>query len=155
VVLEIPHPVYGNHNGGGMVFHGNRELFITTGDGGSRGDPPNNAQNPNSLLGKLLRINPLKARSGRPYRVPRSNPYVGKPGLDPVFSIGLRNPFRFSLEKRRGPDRIVISDVGQYRYEEINYLSLPLALGANFGWDAFEGAAPYDCDPTACPNSGT
>lgn len=155
LVLKLPHPLYENHNGGGLQFRGSKELFITTGDGGLGGDPSNNAQNPDSLLGKILRINPQRARSGRPYRVPRSNPFVGRPGHDAVFSIGLRNPFRFSIELRRGPDRILIADVGQRRYEEINYVSLPVARGGNFGWDAYEGAAPYDCEPSVCPLGGT
>ena len=154
LVLRLPHPTYENHNGGGLQFHGSRELFITTGDGGLGGDPSNNAQNPNSLLGKILRINPQRARSGRPYRVPRSNPFVGRPGHDAIFSLGLRNPFRLSIEIRNGPDRILIGDVGQRRYEEINYVSLPVALGGNFGWDAYEGAATYDCG-SDCPLAGT
>ena len=154
LVLRIPHPTLFNHNGGGLAFHGPRDLYITTGDGGLRGDPPNNAQNPESLLGKILRINPRPAENGGPYRVPRANPFVGRPGLDPIFSIGLRNPFRLSIEQRRGPDRIILGDVGQRRYEEIDYASLPLALGGNFGWDAFEGAAPYDCGAD-CPFGDT
>lgn len=154
-ILNIPHPFFENHNGGGLAFHGSRELYITTGDGGLGGDPSNNAQNPESLLGKVLRINPLPSRAGGPFRVPRSNPYVGRAGLDPVFSIGLRNPFRLSFERRRGADRILLADVGQQRYEEINYVSLPVALSGNFGWDAYEGAAPYDCEPETCPLSGT
>ena len=139
LVLRLPHPSFENHNGGGLRFHGSRELFIATGDGGHGGDPSNNAQNPNSLLGKILRINPQRARSGRPYRVPRSNPFVGRRGLDPIFSLGLRNPFRLSFEIRRGPDRILIGDVGQQRYEEINYVSLPVARGGNFGLGCLRG----------------
>jgi glucose/arabinose dehydrogenase len=155
-VLFLPHPNYENHNGGGLAFHGSKELFITTGDGGLGGDPTNNAQNRDSLLGKILRINPRRARSGRPYGVPRSNPFVGRAGLDAIFSIGLRNPFRIAIEnRRRAPDRILVGDVGQQRYEEINYVSLPVARGANFGWDAYEGAAPYDCEPSVCPLGGT
>jgi glucose/arabinose dehydrogenase len=150
LVLLLPHPFYENHNGGGLVFHGSKELFITTGDGGLFGDPFDNAQDPNSLLGKILRINPQRARNGRRYRVPRSNPFVGRPGRDAVFSFGLRNPFRLSLEVRAGADRILIGDVGQRRYEEINYVSLPVARGGNFGWDAYEGAATYDCG-SECP----
>ena len=154
LVLRLPHPVYETHNGGGLQFHGSRDLFITTGDGGLRGDPSNNAQNLDSPLGKILRINPQRARSGRPYRVPRSNPFVGRPGLDTIFSLGLRNPYRLSFEVRRDADRVLIGDVGQKRYEEINYVSLPVARGGNFGWDAYEGAATYDCG-LDCPFSGT
>jgi hypothetical protein len=155
-VLTVPHPLAGNHNGGQLQFHG-RELLIGTGDGGSRGDPPNNAQNRNSLLGKLLRIIPTRTRGGRPYAVPRSNPFVAAPGRDEIFSYGLRNPWRFSLqEMSRGADRILIGDVGQNRYEEVDYETLPSANGANFGWDAWEGPAPYvpNC-LGGCPNAGT
>ncbi len=96
-VLTIDHPTYANHDGGQLQFHGN-DLFIGTGDGGSGGDPPNNAQNTDVLLGKLLRIDPVRTKSGRPYGVPRSNPFVGRPGRDEIFSYGLRNPYRFSIQ---------------------------------------------------------
>ena len=154
-VLAIAHPNFANHDGGQLQFHG-RELLIGTGDGGSGGDPPNNAQNRDALLGKLLRIIPTPTAAA-PYTVPGSNPFVGLPGRDEIFSYGLRNPWRFSIQEvRRGPDRIVIGDVGQNRYEEIDYETLPSALGANFGWDAWEGFASYvpGC-AQGCPNAGT
>jgi len=154
-VLPIAHPVNTNHNGGQLAFRG-QELFISTGDGGSGGDPPNNAQNVFSLLGKLLRINPSKTKGGRPYGVPRSNPFVDQAGRDEIFSYGLRNPFRFSFQERnQNPDRVLIADVGQRRFEELDYVELPSANGANFGWDAFEGFAPYDCGAPTCSNTGT
>ena len=105
-VIEIPHPVNANHNGGQMQFLGNL-LYFGTGDGGSGGDPPNNAQNKDVLLGKLLRIDP-RPSGGRPYSVPADNPFVGKPGRDEIYSYGLRNPFRFSfdtVDARAAPDR--------------------------------------------------
>jgi glucose/arabinose dehydrogenase len=142
-VLTIPHSRFPNHNGGQLQFHGH-ELLLGTGDGGGGGDTLGNAENTDSLLGKLLRIYPRPTRSGRPYGIPRSNPFVGKPGRDEIFSYGLRNPYRFSIEEMgRGPDRILIGDVGQNRFEEIDYATLPGALGANFGWNAFEGFEPY------------
>ena len=95
-VIEIPHPVNANHNGGQMQFLGDL-LYFGTGDGGSGGDPPNNAQNKDVLLGKLLRIDP-RPSGGQPYYVPASNPFVGKPGRDEIYSYGLRNPFRFSFD---------------------------------------------------------
>ena len=95
-VIEIAHPVYSNHNGGQLQFLGD-DLYFGTGDGGSAGDPPNNAQNRESLLGKLLRIDP-RPSGGRPYTVPSSNPFVGRPGRDEIYSYGLRNPFRFSFD---------------------------------------------------------
>ena len=152
-LLNILHPVFGNHDGGQLQFHG-RELLIGTGDGGSGGDPPNNAQNRESLLGKLLRIIPTPS-GGTPYTVPSSNPFVGRPGLDEIFSYGLRNPWRFAIQDvRNGPDRLVLADVGQSRYEEVDYTTLPAADGANFGWDAWEAFALYDCG-ALCRNGNT
>jgi glucose/arabinose dehydrogenase len=152
-VIEIPHPVNANHNGGQMQFLGNL-LFFATGDGGSGGDPPNNAQNKRVLLGKLVRIDPLPRR-GHPYTVPRSNPFVGRPGRDEIYSYGLRNPFRFSFDRVSGArPRIAIGDVGQNRYEELDYLTVGRARGANFGWDAFEGFKPYTEANGGTPNPG-
>jgi glucose/arabinose dehydrogenase len=148
-ILNILHPTFGNHNGGQLQFHG-RELLIGTGDGGAAGDPPNNAQNRESLLGKLLRIIPTPS-GDRPYSVPASNPFVGGPGQDEILSYGLRNPWRFSFQNVNGaPDRLLIGDVGQNRFEEVDYVTLADAVGANFGWDAFEGFARYDCG-SRCP----
>jgi glucose/arabinose dehydrogenase len=133
-VVRIPHPVNSNHNGGQLQFLGDW-LYFGTGDGGSGGDPPNNAQNPHKLLGKLLRIDPRRAHA--------------KPQ---IYSIGLRNPFRFSFDRVTDPGqpRLAIGDVGQNRFEEVDYTTADAAQGANFGWDAFEGFAPYEDE-----NSGT
>ena len=141
-ILRIPHPTYGNHNGGQMHFLGD-ELYISTGDGGGGGDPDGNAQDPDSLLGKLLRIVPRKSATG-PYSIPQTNPFVGRPGRDEIHSTGLRNPFRWSFDLRR-PDRprISIADVGQNEWEEVNNLTLDRARGGNFGWSYFEGFATY------------
>jgi glucose/arabinose dehydrogenase len=148
-VIEIPHPVNANHNGGQMQFLG-EDLYLGTGDGGSGGDPPNNAQNREVLLGKLLRIDP-RPRGGAPYSAPPDNPFVGRPGRDEIYSYGLRNPFRFSFDTVTAKrPRIAIGDVGQNQFEEIDYTTLAAASGANFGWDAFEGFASYDDE-----NSGT
>ncbi len=152
-VIEIPHPVNANHNGGQMQFLGDL-LFFATGDGGSGGDPPNNAQNKRVLLGKLLRIDPLP-RHGHPYTVPKSNPFVGRPGRDEIYSYGLRNPFRFSFDHVTGHrPRIAIGDVGQNRYEELDYTTVGRARGANFGWDAFEGFKPYTEANGGTPDPG-
>ncbi len=148
-VIEIPHRENSNHNGGQLQFLGDL-LYIGTGDGGSAGDPNNNAQSRNSLLGKLLRIDP-RPSGGRAYTVPASNPFVGRPGRDEIYSYGLRNPFRFSFDTvGGGRPRIAIGDVGQSRFEEVDYTTVAAASGANFGWDAFEGFAPYRDE-----NSGT
>ncbi len=137
-VVEIPHKANSNHNGGQMQFLGNL-LYFGTGDGGSGGDPPNNAQNRRSLLGKLLRIDPRRA-GARPQ----------------VYSYGLRNPFRFSFDRVTAPGqpRIAIGDVGQSRFEEVDYTTVAAAKGANFGWDAFEGFAPYRDENSGTPDPG-
>jgi glucose/arabinose dehydrogenase len=136
-VVRIPHPVNANHNGGQLQFLGNL-LYFGTGDGGSGGDPPNNAQNRHSLLGKLLRIDPRRA------------------GAKPeVYSYGLRNPFRFSFDTVTATQpRIAIGDVGQNRFEEVDYTTVAAAQGANFGWDAFEGFAPYTEENSGTPDPG-
>ncbi|MGC1851098.1 MAG: PQQ-dependent sugar dehydrogenase [Solirubrobacterales bacterium] len=137
-IIQIPHPVNANHNGGQLQFLGNW-LYFGTGDGGSGGDPPNNAQNPRSPLGKLLRVDPRELHP--------------KPQ---VFSVGLRNPFRFSFDRVTSPGepRIVIADVGQNRFEEIDYTTVAAARGANFGWDALEGFAPYQDESSGTPDPG-
>jgi glucose/arabinose dehydrogenase len=129
VVLIVPHPNHSNHNGGQLQFGPDGMLYAGTGDGGGEGDAPDNAQSPSSLLGKLLRIDP----SG-----------LG-PGAATIYSIGLRNPYRFSFDQVSDPSqpRMVIADVGQDRFEEIDYLPLAAANGANFGWNDFEGFSPF------------
>jgi glucose/arabinose dehydrogenase len=153
LVIRIPHPVNANHNGGQLQFLGNL-LYFGSGDGGSGGDPPNNAQNRDSLLGKLLRIDP-RPSGGAPYSVPASNPFVGKPGRDEIYSYGLRNPFRFSFDTvSAAQPRIAIGDVGQNRFEELDYTSVAAANGANFGWDAFEGFSKYEDENSGTPDPG-
>jgi glucose/arabinose dehydrogenase len=152
-VIEIDHPINSNHNGGQLQFFANL-LYLGTGDGGSAGDPPNNAQNKEGLLGKLLRIDP-RPSGGRPYSVPADNPFVGKPGRDEIYSYGLRNPFRFSFDTTTAAQpRIAIGDVGQNRFEELDYTTLAGASGANFGWDAFEGFHPYEEENSGTPDPG-
>ena len=125
-IVTVPHPTHSNHNGGQLQFGPDGLLYAGTGDGGGAGDAPDNAQNPNSRLGKLLRINTATGDVG-------------------VYAIGLRNPYRFSFDMVSAPSqpRIVIGDVGQNRFEEIDYLPLASANGANFGWNDFEGFAPF------------
>lgn len=141
-VIRIGHRENSNHNGGQLQFLGNL-LYLGTGDGGSGGDPPNNAQSRDSLLGKLLRIDP-RPTGGRPYGIPADNPFVGRPGRPEIYSYGLRNPFRFSFDTIGAKQpRIAIGDVGQSDYEELDYTTVDGARGANFGWDAFEGFSRY------------
>jgi glucose/arabinose dehydrogenase len=147
-VIEIPHP-NSNHNGGQLQFGPDKLLYMATGDGGSQGDPGNNAQNRNSLLGKLLRIKPKRKRG---YRSPKSNPFVGESGRDEIYALGFRNPFRFSFDAKTGD--ISIGDVAGSAREEIDHETLAAAKGANFGWDCLEGNVPGPSPSPACPASG-
>ena len=133
-VITIPHRFAANHNGGLVLFGPDGMLYIGTGDGGGGGDPENNAQNLNSLLGKLLR---LDVRS-LPYSIPPSNPFVGREGADEIWAYGLRNPWRFAFDSAGAPDRLYIADVGQNAWEEVNVLDAT-AAGANYGWRRMEG----------------
>ena len=135
-----------NHNGGLLLFGPDRLLYIGTGDGGGGGDlhgPRGNAQNLGSLLGKILRIDPRRS-GGRPYSVPRDNPFVGRSGARrEIYAYGLRNPWRFSFDRRTRD--LIIGDVGQNAWEEIDFAprSRGAGRGANFGWRPFEGRARY------------
>jgi glucose/arabinose dehydrogenase len=150
-VLVIPHPGHTNHNGGQLAFGPDGLLYISSGDGGGSQDPDDSAQDRGSLLGKILRIDPRRG-GGRPYSVPAGNPYVGAPGRDEVFSLGLRNPYRFSIDPNGGKPRIAIADVGQEAYEEIDYEPLGGARGANFGWNDFEGFRRTSFGPAPTPS---
>jgi glucose/arabinose dehydrogenase len=131
-----------NHNGGLLLYGPDDRLYIGLGDGGGGGDrhgPRGNAQNLGTLLGKILRIDPRPA-GGRPYDVPRSNPFVGRRGARPeIYGYGLRNPWRFSFDRRTGD--LTIGDVGQNEVEEINFVRS--GRGRNFGWRPFEGRRRY------------
>lgn len=140
VVLRIRHRMASNHNGGQLLFGPDGHLYMGTGDGGGAGDPRENAQSKASLLGKLLRINPVQ-RGRRAYTTPKSNPFRGRKGRPEIYARGLRNPFRFSFDSRNG--RIAIGDVGQSRFEEVDYETRRSLRGANFGWDRWEGLRRY------------
>ena len=133
-----------NHNGGLLLFGPDDLLYVGTGDGGGGGDEHGargNAQNLGSLLGKLLRIDP-RASGGRAYAVPRSNPFVGRSGArGEVYAYGLRNPWRYSFDRRTGD--LTIGDVGQNAIEEIDFATKGRGLGANFGWRPFEGRSRF------------
>lgn len=147
-VIRIEHSENPNHNGGQLQFGPDGSLYIGTGDGGGGGDPPENAQNKDSLLGKLLRIDPRRD-GGRPYSVPNGNPFSGGEGQAEIYSRGLRNPYRFSFDRETGA--LAIGDVGQDSREEIDYETLESARGANFGWDAFEGKQRFDSADASPP----
>jgi len=130
-----------NHNGGQILFGADKMLYIGLGDGGSAYDPHGvfgNGQNLGTWLGKILRINPKQSGSD-PYTVPASNPFVGRPGAKPeIWAYGLRNPWRFSFDRRSGG--LVIGDVGQDTREEVDWSPAPTSgRGLNFGWRVWEG----------------
>ena len=136
-VISIPHPVQGNHNGGLALFGPDGMLYLGTGDGGSAGDPPNNAQNIDVLLGKLLRIDVTNL----PYTIPAGNPYAGATaGRDEIWARGLRNPWRYAFDPPGGT--LYIADVGQGAWEEVNAL-LSTTAGVNYGWRIMEGNNCY------------
>ncbi len=141
IVIQIEQP-FSNHNGGHIEFGPDGYLYIGMGDGGSAGDPRGNGQNPNTLLGALLRID---VDSSAPYAIPPDNPYVEGGGRAEIWAIGLRNPWRFSFDSHN--DDLFIGDVGQHIWEEIDYLPAGISGGANFGWNYFEGNHPYQGSP--------
>ncbi len=137
IILRVAQP-YGNHNGGTVAFGLDGYLYLGLGDGGSGGDPLGNAQNLDSLLGKLLR---LDVDSGDPYAIPPDNPYAQGGGAPEIWASGLRNPWRFSFDRLTGD--LFIGDVGQSSWEEIDFLPAGGPGGANFGWNYREGAHPF------------
>jgi glucose/arabinose dehydrogenase len=139
-VISVPHPGETNHNGGMILFGPDGYLYITTGDGGNVGDPFNNGQNPNALLGSILRIDV----DTLPYTIPPTNPYpTGVGGQDEVWVKGVRNPWRISFDG----DDLYVADVGQGTREELTVIDAGSA-GANLGWDILEGTY---CHSTGSP----
>lgn len=172
VILQIEQPAR-NHNGGMLAFGPDGYLYIGTGDGGGSGDRYENGQNPDSLLGKMLRID-VTSDPSQPYQIPADNPWVdadwnGTDVRDEIWAVGLRNPWRYSFDRTTGD--LWIGDVGQNQYEEISIAPRPMADsvdtdegntgdtdttaafvgGDNYGWPIMEGTHCYrddDCDPT-------
>ena len=144
-VLGFDQP-YPNHNGGDVVFGPDGMLYIGTGDGGSGGDPDRRALNTSEWLGKILRIDPHPTTDAG-YTVPADNPFVGVDGARPeIWSIGLRNPWRFSFDRQTGD--LWIADVGQGQWEEVDagWAADGGGRGLNFGWSAFEGNHRFNAD---------
>lgn len=148
IILTIKQP-YANHNGGQLAFGPDGYLYIGMGDGGSAGDPQNHAQNSSSLLGKMLRID--VESGGKPYAVPADNPYLNNKAFRPeIWATGLRNPWRFSFDRKTGD--LYIADVGQNRYEEIHFEPKGTRGGINYGWNIMEGLHCYKSE--TCDRKG-
>lgn len=141
LLLTIPQP-YANHNGGQMAFGPDGYLYISVGDGGSANDPLATGQNPSDLLGSLLRIDVDSEEGEGSYAVPDDNPSASDANFAPeVWAYGLRNVWRFSFDRATGD--LYIADVGQNRWEEVNFIEAGTPGGMNFGWNVFEGSMPF------------
>ncbi|HMS99605.1 MAG TPA: PQQ-dependent sugar dehydrogenase [Saprospiraceae bacterium] len=140
ILMTIAQP-FNNHNAGDLNFGPDGYLYIAMGDGGSGGDPGNRSQNPKERLGKMLRIDVNTEATH--YLIPDDNPYAGNPDtLGEIWSMGLRNPWRFSFD--RATNDLWIADVGQRKWEEINHIPYGLGPKLNFGWRCYEGFEKYD-----------
>ena len=149
-LLTIPYEPDANHYGGQLQFDSAGNLYISTGDGGHGfgNDEHHNAQNLGALQGKILRIDP-RPSGALPYGIPPGNPYAGAPApFNAIWSSGLRNPYRFSLDPANGA--IAIADVGENLREEVDYLPLAASGGANFGWNCREGGVPGAATDPQC-----
>lgn len=142
VILEVEQP-FGLHNGGRILFGPDGYLYLSLGDGGSRGDFQGTGQDNTDLLASILRLD-VSGDGG--YEVPSDNPFVGGPGADEVYAFGLRNPWRFSFDRQTGD--LWLGDVGQAAWEEVDRV----VKGGNYGWSCYEGFAGFD--PSGCPESG-
>ena len=144
MLLSVQAQPFANHNGGGLAFDNDGRLYIALGDGGSGGDPLGNGQKLDTFLGKILRID---VDAATPYAVPADNPFRATPGAAPeIWAYGLRNPFRFSVDRPTGD--LYIGDVGQSRIEEIDVGLASRRGGENYGWNVTEGSQCYS------PSSG-
>ena len=137
ILITIPHPTFSNHNGGELHFDKAGFLYLSTGDGGSGGDPNGNAQRTTSLLGKILRFNVNTSLTPPYYSIPAGNPFGNE-----VFALGLRNPYRWSFDRQTGD--MWIGDVGQDSFEEINFRAANALNGTNYGWRCYEGNVTYN-----------
>lgn len=147
LIIDVEQP-FGNHNGGCIQFGADGFLYIGLGDGGSGGDPGNRAQNLETLLGKMLRLDIDNTDGGNNYAIPVDNPFIGNPdALDEIWAYGLRNPWRFSFDSLTND--LWIADVGQGTIEEINKVSFSSG-GLNYGWRCYEGTQAYNT--SGCPD---
>ncbi|MBX3015020.1 MAG: PQQ-dependent sugar dehydrogenase [Caldilineaceae bacterium] len=153
IVLQLEQPA-ANHNGGMLAFGTDGYLYIGTGDGGGSGDRYGNGQNPDSLLGKMLRLDVL-SDPAQPYTIPADNPWVtadwqGNDVRDEIWAMGLRNPWRYSFDRVTGD--LWIGDVGQNQWEEIHYTPAGSHTGLNYGWPIMEASHCYNSN--RCDQSG-
>jgi len=146
VLLRVDQPE-ATHNGGQLVFGPDGYLYIGIGDGGGGNDTFDNAQNGQTLMGSILRVD---VNGAFPYSIPNTNPFVGDPNFrDEIWAYGLRNPWRFSFD--RVTDELYIGDVGEVTWEEINVVMAGSRGGINFGWPIYEGlhcTGLNECDST-------
>ncbi len=150
IIMTIDQP-FTNHNGGDLVFGPDGYLYIGTGDGGSGGDPQDNSQDPETLLGKMLRIDVDVTDDTTPYEIPEDNPFVDDDNvLSEIWALGLRNPWRYSFD--RTTNELWIADVGQVQREEIDFQPATSTGGENYGWDCREGLIEY---PASSPGSSS
>jgi len=148
-IMTIPHPTFSNHYGGLLSFGPDGYLYAGTGDGGSAGDPPRNAQNTNVLLGKLLRLDVSNSSVAQPYAIPPGNPFATAGGRPEIWAYGLRNPWRYAFDV---PAQLLyIADVGQANWEEVDVRPAGQA-GNNYGWNIMEGLHCYNS--ASCNQAG-
>lgn len=147
ILLTFSQP-FSNHNGGQIAFGPDGHLWIATGDGGSGGDPMGNGQRLDTLLGKILRISPTPNGG---YSIPPDNPFVGTAARAEIWALGLRNPWRFSFDRLTGD--FYAGDVGQNRFEEIDFEPAGSAGGLNYGWNRKEGFACFS-PSSGCSSAG-
>ena len=146
ILLTVEQP-YGNHKAGQVAFGPDGFLYIGWGDGGSGGDPHGNGQDLTTMLGSMLRIDVDRKDGDRPYGIPADNPFVGQKDVPPeTWAYGLRNPWRFSFDPK---GRMVVADVGQNKYEEIDLV----AAGDNLGWNIREAKHCFE-PPKGCRTEG-
>ncbi len=146
ILLRFNQP-YSNHNGGQIAFGSDGYLYIGSGDGGSAGDPQQNGQDTNNLLGKILRIDVDNTSAGRNYAIPVDNPFAEAGGAPEIWAYGLRNPWRFGFDSET--HELWVGDVGQGAWEEVNLVT----RGGNYGWGDMEGDACYSERPN-CSTAG-
>ncbi|WP_425252687.1 PQQ-dependent sugar dehydrogenase [Janthinobacterium sp. NFX145] len=148
-IITIPHPTFNNHYGGLLSFGPDGYLYAGTGDGGSGGDPPGNAQNTNVLLGKMLRLDVNASTVAQPYAIPPGNPFATAGGRPEIWAYGLRNPWRYAFDV---PAQLLyIADVGQANWEEVDVRPVGQA-GNNYGWNIMEGTQCYNS--ASCNQAG-